>query len=371
MREGTPIVESAQAPACVDALTERYPGLGRLPHVPLVGPPTRVHRLSSLGAARGLELWAKRDDHSSAIYGGNKPRKLEYILGAARQRGARTLLTFGGIGTHHGLATTVFGRAVGMRTVLVMVPQPMSAAVRRTLLLAQAFGAELHWAHGVPGVTATALRVLARTTVRGETPFVIAPGGSSVTGTIGFVRAGLELAGQIRAGDLPEPEAIYVPIGTGGTAAGLALGLRMAGLRAEVVGVLVTDMLAPSARRLRRLAGRVMRRLRACDPNVPDLTLAAGDVRIVSRFVGPGYGATTVEAARAMAAIGEAEDIAVETTYTAKCLAALLAEGVPGRRVLFWNTFSAREPVPPGGALPAPSALPAAFGRFFASEVGA
>lgn len=365
MREGVPIAESQHVPERADALTERYPPLARVPCVPLLGPPTPVHRLATLGAAHGIDLWAKRDEYSSAIYGGNKPRKLEYILGAARRRRARTLLTFGGIGTHHGLATTVFGRAAGFRTILVLVPQPVTADVRRTLLLAHAFGAELHWAHGVPGVAATALGVIARSVLRGDVPFVIAPGGSSVTGTVGFVRAGLELAGQIRAGELPEPSAIYVPVGTGGTAAGLALGLRMAGVRSQVVGVLVTDILPPSLRRLRRLAGRVVTRLRAADPRVPDVRLGADDVRIVSGFAGSGYGATTQEAERALAAIGEAEGIALETTYTAKCLAALLAEGTAGQRLLFWNTFSGIEPVPPDGVLPTPSALPAAFGRFF------
>jgi len=357
---------STHASTCVDALTERFPGLARLPRVQLLGAPTPVHRLSALSAARGLDLWVKRDDCSSPVYGGNKPRKLEYILGAAARRGARTLLTFGGIGTHHGLATTVFGRTVGMRTALVLVPQPLSPAVQRSLLLAHAFGAELHWAHGVSGVTVTALGVLARSVLRGDAPFVVAPGGSSVTGTLGFVRAGLELAAQIQTAELPEPDAIYVPVGTGGTAVGIALGLRMAGVGAPVVGVLVTDILPPSGRRLRRLASRVVKRLRASDPGVPEVTLDPGALRLVSGFTGPGYGATTVEAAQAMAAIGATEKITVETTYTAKCLAALLAEGTPGRRLLFWNTFSALEPVPPGGVLPTPAALPSAFGRFFA-----
>ena len=78
-------------------------------------------------------LYVKRDDRSGTSYGGNKPRKLEFIIGAALARGARRLVTSGGLGTNHGLATTILGNEAGLATTLVLVPQPVTDAVRRSL----------------------------------------------------------------------------------------------------------------------------------------------------------------------------------------------------------------------------------------------
>lgn len=359
-------------PTCMPgttALLRRWPAVAtRLPRVLLVDAPTPVAPLGRLGAARGIpRLWIKRDDRTSTVYGGNKPRKLELLLGAARARGHRAVLTFGGIGTHHGLATAACARAVGMRTVLVLIPQPVTPHVRHCLLTDHALGAELHLASGIPDVVRRGLGLLARGRWRGEPLAIIPTGGSSALGTLGYVDAALELAEQIAAGNLPEPDAIFVPLGSGGTVAGLVLGLRLAGLRTRVVGVLVTDILPPSPRRLRALARAAARRLA---PDVAMPPLALDDFEIDRDFVGPAYGAPTeaAEAARALAA--DLEDVALETTYTGKCLAALLARAGTdrwrGRTLLFWNTFSSVDPAATLGPLPDWRTLPAPFHRFFA-----
>src|SRR5262245_66392236 len=122
---------------------------GSLPRVPLTTLPTPVEPLERLARASGIApLWIKRDDASGTLYGGNKPRKLELLLGAACARGRERVLTFGAIGTHHGLATAVCGRTAGLDTTLVLVPQPVTPQVRRSLLLLHASGAEMHLASG-------------------------------------------------------------------------------------------------------------------------------------------------------------------------------------------------------------------------------
>ena len=357
------------APEGGTALARRFPALAaRLPRVPLTMLPTPVERLAGLetGAAG---IWVKRDDRTAALYGGNKPRKLELVLGAARARGARSVLTFGAFGTHHGLATTVFARAAGLRTILVLVPQPVTAAVRQTLLLTHAFGAELHRARGPAGAAATALALLARGAAAGARPFVVPAGGSSVAGTLGFVDAGLELAEQVRAGALPAPDAVFAPLGTGGTVAGLALGLRLGDLATPVVGVLVTDILPPSRARVLGLARRALARMRRLDPAVPALALDDAGLAVDTRFVGPGYGVPTPAALRARDLLAAHGNVALETTYTAKALAALLVHAETpagrGRRLLFWNTYAGRLPPPPGGELPHPAELPRAFASVF------
>jgi D-cysteine desulfhydrase len=352
------------------ALVRRFPALAdRLPIVTLTELPTPVHRLARLGEGGAAELWIKRDDRTSPVYGGNKARKLELLLGEARRRRARTVLTFGGLGTHHGLATTIYAREVGMRTILVLVPQPVTPAVRETLLCAHGFGAELRLAANSAHAAAIGAGLLARGVLTGDRPFLIPPGGSSVEGTLGFVGAGVELAEQVQRGELPEPDRLFVALGSGGTVAGLALGLRLGGLRkTRVAAVLVTDILPPSQRRLLALARGALARLRALAPEVPDVVVEPETIEIDARFRGPGYGVATPEAEAARAAMAEREGIAVENTYTAKALAALLAHAArpagAGERLLFWNTYAGSCPAPPSPSDPA--ALPEAFRRILA-----
>jgi D-cysteine desulfhydrase len=336
----------------------------RLPRVPLTTLPTPVAPLERLAHASGIaSLWIKRDDVSGTLYGGNKPRKLELLLGAARARGRRRVLTFGAIGTHHGLATAVCARAAGLDTTLVLVPQPVTPHVQRCLLLLHACGAELHLASGVLDAARRALALLARGRLRGEPLETIPTGGTSSLGALGYVNAGLELVEQVRSGLLPEPAAIFVPLGSGGTVAGLVTGLRVGGLASRVVGVLVTDIMPPTAGRLLRLARACLGRL---DRVARRIVLSADDFEIERRFIGAGYGAVTPEGEAAGRMAVQQEGVLLDHTYTAKCLAALLHHGASpalrGRPLLFWNTFSSVEPA----VVPSlPASLPAAFQRFF------
>ncbi len=325
------------------ALFDAHPALrGRLARRAYLSGPTPVHPLPLEGLPTGAVL-VKRDDRSCPLYGGNKPRKLEFLIGRALERGARRLVTTGGLGTHHGLATAVLGRAAGLETTLVMVHQPLTPAVRESLLLDAAYGARLVYGAHLPGVALCTLGVLAEATARGERPVLVPTGGSSPRGNLGFVSAGFELAAQVRAGQLPEPAAIYVPVGTGGTLAGLVLGLRLAGLRSRVLGILVTDILPPSAQRLARAARRTLRLLRRLDPRVPEVELNPDAFELVRDQLGAGYGAAT-PAAREAVASAAARGLVLETTYTGKCLAAILERArrgaLPDGPVLFWNTFN-------------------------------
>jgi D-cysteine desulfhydrase len=341
------------AASSLPALLRAFPRLAeRLPRHAALRGPTPVEPLRLAGVAEGA-LWVKRDDRSCPLYGGNKPRKLEFLIGHALARGARRLVTTGGLGTNHGLATTILGRDAGLATTLVLVRQPLSEGVRRTLLLQAAWGARQVYGANVPGAALATLGVLAGSALRGERPYLVPTGGSSPRGNAGLVSAALELAEQVRAGALPAPARIFVPVGTGGTLAGLVAGLRVAGLASRVVGVLVTDILPPDPRSLARLARRTLRFLHRLDPRVPVTEIAATDFDFVRDALGPGYGAATPAAERAVQVAREA-GLALETTYTGKCLAALLArseELSPAAPTLFWNTYNA---VDVAAAAPAP-----------------
>lgn len=356
------------------ALERGLPSLrGKLRRVPLTSLPTRVHRLANFEAELGAaSLWVKRDDESCHLYGGNKPRKLEFLLADALAKGKKTILTTGGIGTHHGLATALCARALRLRTILLLLKQPVTESVRKSLLLDFAAGAEMHYAPSVVRLTARGLRVAGRSMWQDELPYIIPTGGTSVLGTLGYVNAAFELRQQINSGELPEPDYIFLPVGSGGTHAGLVLGAKLAGLRSRVVGVMVTDILAPGPARLARLANKTRHYLRSL-ADVPSSTIGKDDFPILHGYIGSGYGATTDSGRAARERMQRLEGITLDTTYTAKCFAAIMdAVHTPPYRqahVLFWNTYNSVEVEKQIGPLPNYKELPEDFHRFFAGAL--
>jgi 1-aminocyclopropane-1-carboxylate deaminase/D-cysteine desulfhydrase-like pyridoxal-dependent ACC family enzyme len=328
-----------------------------LPWVSLGTLPTPVERQASLSAELGAEVWLKRDDRSGALYGGNKVRKLELLLGEALATGRRSVVTTGAYGSHHCLATATYGALVGLDVHLVLSPQGITEHVLDDLLLDHAAGATLHHARSAAAKVELARRVAARL----ERPYLIPGGGSNARGAVGFVEAGLELAEQVAAGELPAPDLIVVAAGTCGTVAGLALGLELAGLKSTVLGVRVVPAILTNRPQIARLR-------RACADLLSSAGVPAGasqsqvEVELDPHELGPGYGLET-DASRAALTQFAAHGVQLEETYTAKAAAALQRRAggdAAGKRILFWVTFSS---VDLSHRLPGvdPSALPPAF----------
>ncbi|HUU04146.1 MAG TPA: pyridoxal-phosphate dependent enzyme [Myxococcota bacterium] len=317
--------------------------VGRLGPLRLADLPTPVARLDGLGDCLGRDdLYIKRDDLSSPLYGGNKVRKLEFLLGEARRKGVTHLLTMGGLGSNHLLATALHGNSLGLRTVGVVFPQPVNAGVRRNMAADRGVGVELVPIRSKYLLPVSVAKTLARVTIReGRAPLLIPGGGSSPLGALGFVNAGFELAEQVRRGELPEPAAVFLPYGTGGTAAGLALGLQLAGLTTRVLAVRVIDRLLANRPRMLFFM-RALTRFVAGAGDTLDLGGAPADnLKIIPGYIGRGYGHRTRAAERAVELFGRREGIKLEFTYTGKAAAALLdfAAWMRGP-LLFWNTYS-------------------------------
>ena len=332
------------------AMFARYPGLeSRLPFIALGDLPTPVVPLHTLAAAIGTRsgaagLWCKRDDLSSAVYGGNKVRKLEFLLGDALARGCTTILTFGGLGSNHALATAINCRRLGLECIAVLTPEPATEAVRRTLRYHQKLGTHIEVATSYQDI-----RTLADSLTGGKpdgSVYEIPFGGSSWLGATGFVNAGLELADQVHSGALPEPDVIFMGCGTAGSVAGLALGLELAGSKATIEAVQVTpDSLRPD-RLAKSLVTETARELHAIDTRVVLNETAIDRVRIRNDQLGGGYAIPTRAAEEAAELMLKAESLTTSLTYTAKTLAALIADyrngTLAGKQVLFWNTYNSR-----------------------------
>jgi len=127
-------------------LFKQYPLLReKLPYVPLGEFPTSVQKLDQLSGDLGMSrLYMKRDDLSGKIYGGNKQRKSEFLLGNALRANAKEVIAFGGVGANHAMATAIYAQQVGLKSISMLMPQPNARYVRRNLLMSHYCGAELH-----------------------------------------------------------------------------------------------------------------------------------------------------------------------------------------------------------------------------------
>ncbi|HYG96531.1 MAG TPA: pyridoxal-phosphate dependent enzyme [Solirubrobacterales bacterium] len=324
----------------IPRLHERFPALAEtLPHLALSERPTPVRELPGLGA------WVKEDGaFGSGGWGGNKVRKLEWLLPDARRRGRRSILTFGGLGTNWGLATALYAREQGLDTALALVDQPIDAHVEAQLERLDASGARIYRTHTKARTAAMLPWLLARNARGGRPPYLLPAGGSSPVGALGYVEAALEIAAQVEDGSLPEPAHAVVPVGTGGTAAGLALGFQLAGLRTRVVGVVVNDQLRLDGQVLARLARRTAGLLERRGASLGQLRLEPAMLDLTRDQIGAGYGHPTEAAARATARAA-AEDLPLDPVYTAKAMAGLLALRAEGRlagTALFLHTDGPR-----------------------------
>ena len=322
-----------------------HPELSGLPYHRIgtyPSPLTPLERISRLMGASGI--WVKRDDQISRACGGNKARKLEWLLGDALSRKAEAVLTLGVVGSNHVLATAIHGAAAGLRVEAVTFPGPEGARADARSHVAETHGAILHHVSrgaAVPWAVARR-RLFAR---RNKTAY-IAGGGSSAIGGLGYVDAAFELAHQIAEGVMPQPTAIFVAAGTGGTLAGLVLGCRLAGLRSRVVGVRVVDRLVCNRRAVCSQANATLSLLKKRGLKARVQPIKPADFTLLHHAFGDGYGIPTRASERATAALRELERVPLEPIYTGKAMNGLLSEVhrwkvFRDEPVLFWNTCSA------------------------------
>jgi len=304
-------------------LHRRFPELvDSLPHVRLGESPTPVRRLEGLGTRN--RIWLKDDSvYGFGGWGGNKVRKLEWIIPDVIARKSKRIITVGGLGTNWGLATALYAKQFGIETAVALIDQPVDDHVRAQLGRLERSGAALHFTRNKFRTFAAAPFLMLRNVRGGRLPYYLPPGGSSPLGALGYVEVGLELGAQVEAGEIPEPAQIVAPVGSGGTVAGLLLGLQLAGLRTGVVAVVVNDTLPLGPREIRDLAGRTESLLRRRGAKFDDIDLDEAELTVTREYLGPGYGYATAEG-RAAQRVGTEYDVPLDPVYTAKTFAGLL-----------------------------------------------
>ncbi len=344
-------------------LFDRFPALRAIPRATLGTFPSPVE---CVVLPAGGSIWVKREDRNATVAAGNKVRALEFLLGAVRP--GDLVLAKGGLGSTHVYATAVHAARLGAGTAAVRWDHEMHPAaeriaasaaracrvIRSTRWTGPAILWDLVWRAGLDPRVRPA---------PGGRRHVLPIGGSSPLGILGHVNAGLELGLQIAAGELPDPTHVVVPLGTGGTAAGLAIGLGLAGSAATVVAARVAPRPVANATHVSLLIHRTRRLLRRAGRAAGPLP--AAPVVVDHAVFGGAYGRPLAAGNRAAALLGDAtrpgERLALDGTYAAKAGAAALARVGGARRVVLWATFDARplpesdQPCPPATeSLPEP-----------------
>ena len=326
-------------------LFDVYPSLeGKVSYEPLATLPTPVESLEQLALGKG-NAWIKRDDLTHHEYGGNKIRKLDFIIADAKQQGKKRIVIFGAIGTNHGVATAMMCQQQNLACTVYLFDQPISKTVQQNLQLMQHYGAELIYCGSL---FATVLRYyLNRYRLDKENYFLFA-GGSNIAGTLGFVNAALELKEQINRCEIPEPDVIICPVGSSATLAGLTIGCQLAGLNTTVKGIRVAPArLGPFPACTTGTVSTLMKQTQRYLESVGVTARAKWKKPIlISDYYGEGYGVATRPGELAQLTMLK-QGIKVEQTYTAKAVAAFFDELETNTGdVLYWHTYNSQDMAP-------------------------
>jgi D-cysteine desulfhydrase len=284
----------------------------------------------------GSEVWVKRDDITSGAEAGNKIRKLEYLLAAARQSGSDTVITCGGAQSNHARATAICARQLGMKCILLLrVQSPAQQESRGNLFLDRMVGADVRFITPEQYRERDALMtdLAVELAGRGNRSYIIPEGGSNGLGALGYVDAALELGEQVALGLAGSPEPfdwVVCACGSGGTAAGLALGCRNYLVANEVHAMAVCDDVAY----FEKVSARIIAEARSIDTSLSEPC----PLVIEDRFKGPAYGVMSDDQKAFLLEVAANTGLVLDPVYSGKALFGLAKLESKPARICFIHT---------------------------------
>lgn len=313
--------------------------------------PTPITCTKTLGSLVGTKnLYVKRDDLSgkkqpdqTRLMGGGKLRKLEFLLGDAAHYKVDTIVTIDRAEAYHSLLTGIYAQQLGMKCIALLSAQNPTSALRRNLLLCHHYGITLKH-YSTQAERNAEVLVTTRACIKNSVLSYFIPfAGTDEFGMLGFVNAAFELKEQIQAGLMPEPDYIYIPTGSAGSAAGLIVGLKAAGLKSKVVAVRISDKPEKVTEWVGEFSTVINNYLYNKNINFPKITLMSDDFEIIHNCAGNIVADITPDAAQAIELMAQTEKIKLDGTYTGKALVALLQDlkkpGMQDKVILLWDTF--------------------------------
>jgi D-cysteine desulfhydrase len=315
--------------------------LARFHRLDLLGAPTALEKLQRLSTWAGRDIYIKRDDTTTLAMGGNKVRKLEYLAADALAQGADTLITAGAIQSNHVRQTAALAARLGLGCV-ALLENPNASEDPNYLhngnrLLLDLFDAKVELVENLDNADEQLHALAARLRTSGRKPYLVPIGGSNALGALGYVRAGLELAEQIKQTGL-DFAAVVLASGSAGTHSGLALALAQALPALPVVGVTVSRPEETQRPKVQGLAERTAELLGVALP-------ATFKVELWDEYYGPRYGEPNAGTLSAIKLVASQEGLLLDPVYTGKAMAGLL-DGIGRQRfdegpVIFLHTGGA------------------------------
>ncbi len=299
--------------------------------------PTPLEPLARLSAQLGVSLFAKRDDLTGSALSGNKIRKLEFLFAEAVRQGADTVITCGGEQSNHCRATAVAAAQLGLGSYLLLRTDDPTRppAIEANILLDRLVGAEVRWVSRPEYARRAELfvEVAAELRARGKKPYAIPEGGSNALGAWGYIRCVEELSAELP----PGPATLVYAAGSGGTGAGLILGVKLLGLPWRVVGVNVCDDRDYFVRVIGEIVEQAIERFHL------DVRFDRSEIEIRDGYVGRGYAKSRPEELALLRDVARAEGIVLDPVYTGKAFYGLTRELARdprafGERIVFLHT---------------------------------
>ncbi|MFW9927398.1 MAG: 1-aminocyclopropane-1-carboxylate deaminase/D-cysteine desulfhydrase [Candidatus Thorarchaeota archaeon] len=295
-----------------------------LPRERLAFLPTPLHRLKNLGESIGLnQLWIKRDDQTGAAFGGNKTRKLEFVVGDAIANKADTLVTVGGVQSNHCRQTAAVAAAMGLRCILLLGGEEPETYTGN-LLLNRFMGAEMKFFPDESYITLNTRmdEIMNTLTEFGLNPYAIPAGAAMPVGVIPYAKAMEELKDQFELHNT-FPEKLIVAVGTGGTQAGMIIGAHMLNLDVDIIGVTVSESTEEMQTKVKNLIDRTVE-------TYPEIDSFKPKIHIDDSFLGKGYGVLEEGVVSAIEMFAKMDGIILDPVYTGKAGFALIRKALAG-----------------------------------------
>mgnify|MGYP000126621919 CR=1 FL=1 len=287
------------------------------PRYKLITLPTPLEKAMRLSKELNVDLYIKRDDVMELALGGNKARKLEFILGDALSKGCDTLITRGAFHSNHARLTAAAGRKAGLDVYLVLTP-PGSPKLQGNVLLDNLLGAKIVYAESYEEADKTMNMLAKELREKGNKPYIIPGGGAFPYGVLGYVTASLEIVQQLYSLG-KRPQYIVHATGTGATQAGLVLGMKLLGLDdVEIIGISISRKSKEAKERVSHLVNETARLL-----NV-DVKVDPEEITVFDNYIFGGYAVVTKEVVDVMKSIAKKEGLVLDPVYTAKAMIGLI-----------------------------------------------
>jgi 1-aminocyclopropane-1-carboxylate deaminase/D-cysteine desulfhydrase-like pyridoxal-dependent ACC family enzyme len=325
-----------------ETLFTKFPEMTeKVPFVSLIKEPTGVHSLERIGLKYGhQELYIKREDQTHKVYGGNKVRNLEFVLGDAIRKEAKEVITLVPYGSNFTAALSAQAKELNLKVTLSQFIAKRNPQIEAHAKFSSSQGALLHNFKGSLGPLAAFSYMggrLINSSLKKQKVYYISPGASSLYGALGHTNAFLEFASQVKNGDIPKPDYLIVGVGTCGTFSGLLAGNILSGLNIKLIGVRCAEPIVCNPQRIKKLTNKVLEYLGAS-------RVATNSDFELRDLKNNNYAVPNKSAFEVIDDFYSSEEVLLDTTYTSK-VGVFLKNSFKnnefrGKRVLYWHTFS-------------------------------